>query len=291
MKERSKITDKGKIILFLSVCLTVLITVIIISSFALVSEIQKYRVSEPKQIKTDALRSACLKLCASGSDEIYEDYDVDGDKSVDVAELTTFKLSLVENMNNCPTVELTSKGYSIVEIDGVTYIDGILVVNKTYGVPKDYGTGLLPECEEAFKRLVAAAKKDGVDIWISSGFRSYEKQRQFYVGYCNKDGKEKADTYSARPGYSEHQTGLGIDINSASTVKYQGIYKTVGEWIAENCYDYGFIVRYPKGKEAITGYQYEPWHIRYMGEELALDIKESGLCLEEYLGITSQYQK
>ena len=121
---------------------------------------------------------------------------------------------------------------------------------------------------------------------MKSGFRSYYDQRYIYNGYVSRDGVAAADRYSARAGHSEHQSGMAIDVNSTSTS-----FKDTPEgiWLRDNCHLYGFIIRYPEGKEHITGYMYEPWHIRYVGVELATKIKESGLCLEEYFGITSAY--
>jgi LAS superfamily LD-carboxypeptidase LdcB len=99
-------------------------------------------------------------------------------------------------------------------------------------------------------------------------------------------GKDATDTFSARPGHSEHQTGMAMDIIEASSA-FEGTPAAI--WLAENCYKYGFIIRYPKGKENITGYKYEPWHIRYLGKDTAWAVYNSGLTLEEYLGIDSVY--
>ena len=97
---------------------------------------------------------------------------------------------------------------------------------------------------------------------------------------------EAADTYSARAGHSEHQTGLAFDLNSLE----ESFGETrEGIWLREHCWEYGFIIRYPKGKESITGYMYEPWHVRYLGKSAAKSVFESGLCLEEYLNVTSAY--
>lgn len=181
----------------------------------------------------------------------------------------------------------TSKGYKIEEKNGVTYVDGVLVANKTYSIPNSYNPGgLTKECSSAFNKMKAAAQKDGVNLFIVSGFRSYETQRNLYNRYVAKDGKALADTYSARPGTSEHQTGLAMDLNSL-----QGSFGETkeGRWLASNCHKYGFIIRYPKGKQSITGYIYEPWHVRYLGTDTATKIYKSGLCLEEYYGITSRY--
>ena len=181
----------------------------------------------------------------------------------------------------------TKNGYSIYEADGMTYIDGILIANKTYSLPSDFNPGKLSdECVEAFNNMQKAAKRLHLNIYISSGFRSFSLQNSIYNRYCAEDGKALADRYSARPGHSEHQTGLAIDLN---TISQSFANTAAGHWIAAHCHEYGFILRYPKGKEHITGYMYEPWHIRYVGVETAGRIAKSGLCLEEYYGITSAY--
>lgn len=181
----------------------------------------------------------------------------------------------------------TSKGFKITEKDGITYIDGIMIANKTYSVPSSYNPGkLTADCQAAFNEMKQSAAEDGCELYISSGFRSYSLQKSLYERYCARDGKAAADRYSARPGNSEHQTGYAIDLN---TIAYSFANTTEGKWVAANCYKYGFILRYPEDKESITGYRYEPWHIRYVGIALATDIYNSGLCLEEYFGITSRY--
>lgn len=182
---------------------------------------------------------------------------------------------------------VTSKGFKITEKDGITYIDGIMVVNKTYSLPSDYGPGkLTADCQAAFNEMQQSAAEDGCTLYVSSGFRSYSLQKSLYERYCARDGKAAADRYSARPGNSEHQTGYAIDLN---TIAYSFANTAEGKWVAANCYKYGFILRYPEDKETQTGYRYEPWHIRYVGISLATDIYNSGLCLEEYFGITSRY--
>ena len=177
--------------------------------------------------------------------------------------------------------------HSIVLIDGITYVDGILIANKTYSLPADYAPGgLTPECEAALNALSAGAAADGLSIYPISTYRSYEYQEGLYNRYVARDGKAEADRYSARPGYSEHQTGLAVDVNS---LEYSFADTAEGKWLAAHCHEYGFILRYPADKEEITGYRYEPWHIRYLGVETATKVAESGLTLEEYLGITSAY--
>ncbi|MDR0983549.1 MAG: M15 family metallopeptidase [Ruminococcus sp.] len=168
------------------------------------------------------------------------------------------------------------------------YVNGILIANKSYPLPEDYSPGEQKIARAAFDAMQAAAKADGIKLWIKSGFRSYSYQKQLYDNYVKKDGKEKADTYSARPGHSEHQTGLSYDINTASSSdNFQNTKE--GKWLAKNSYKFGFILRYPNDKINITGYKYEPWHFRYVGSEVAKSVFDSGKTLEEYLNITSIY--
>lgn len=184
-------------------------------------------------------------------------------------------------------VGYTSKGFVISEKNGITYVDGVLVANKTYALPESYNPGaLLSECERAFSEMKSAAAKEGLTLWNASGFRSYELQQSLYNRYCDRDGKAAADRYSARPGHSEHQSGLALDLNEISSSFAN---TAEGKWVEKNCHKYGFILRYPRDKEAQTGYMYEPWHIRYVGVSVAEKIYNSGLCLEEYFGITSVY--
>ena len=178
------------------------------------------------------------------------------------------------------------EGPVIEERDGVTYVNGILIANKTYALPENYGNGLTDEALSAFYEMQAGAANDGISLWICSGFRSYWDQYYLYWNYVDRDGRAEADRYSARPGHSEHQTGLAMDLNNASRT-FNG--SAEAEWIAAHCAEYGFIVRYPADKEDITGFMYESWHVRYVGKELAREITDSGLCLEEYLGIDSHY--
>ena len=185
------------------------------------------------------------------------------------------------------TPALTENGYEIEVRDGMTYVDGVLVVNKTYALPVDYNPGrLTDECADAFAKMQAAAGADNIILYEASGFRSYETQEGLYDNYAARDGQDAADRYSARPGHSEHQTGLAIDLNDVSDTFGE---TPEGQWVAAHGAEYGFILRYPAGKEDETGYMYEPWHIRYVGEKTAQEITDSGLCLEEYFGISSEY--
>ena len=195
---------------------------------------------------------------------------------------------ITSNDNQGTTSFTTSKGFKGVTKNGVTYIEGYLVVNKTYTLPSSYGNGLTNATIEAFNKMQAAAKVAGLNIYISSGFRSYSYQKTLYNNYVNRDGVTVADTYSARAGHSEHQSGLAFDVN---TINDSFANTEEGKWLNDNCYKYGFILRYPNGKSDETGYQYEPWHFRYVGVELAEKLYNNGnwITVEDYFGITSRY--
>lgn len=192
-----------------------------------------------------------------------------------------------DNPNVFAEVSVTVTPYVAPVEPEITYIKGILIANKTYALPSTYNPGVDPVANSALQEMFAAAKNDGLNLFVRSGFRSYSTQKSLYNNYVARDGKAAADRYSARPGHSEHQTGLGFDINKADS-SFEGTPEAI--WLAANCHKYGFIIRYPAGKESITGYIYEPWHVRYLGVETATAVYNSGLCLEEYLGITSVYQ-
>lgn len=218
------------------------------------------------------------------------------------AESTENKSTEAATDNASDGKEKTSKGFTIETRNGATYIDGYLIANKTYALPSTFipenpevpvtearsNTSLDKDLMTAFRKMQADATAKGLNIYIASGYRSYDYQVSLYNRYVANDGKAAADTYSSRPGNSEHQTGLCFDLNSIED-SFQ--YTNEGKWINDNCYKYGFCIRFPKGKDAYTGYQYESWHLRYVGEELAEKLYNNGdwISLEEYFGITSEY--
>lgn len=142
------------------------------------------------------------------------------------------------------------------------------------------------EAADAFHQMVNKAAESGIEIKMTTAYRSYHFQKVLYDNYVASYGQAAADTFSAKPGQSEHQTGLAVDVSSPNvgyqlTVDYGE--KNEGKWLAENAHKFGFIIRFPKGKEDITGFQYEPWHLRYVGLTAAKEIHEQGLTLEEFL--------
>lgn len=170
-----------------------------------------------------------------------------------------------------------------------TYIDGILIANKKFPLPSTFAPGESKEARAAFEEMAAAALLEDYSLIAFSTYRSFDYQTDLYNRYVERDGIEEADRYSARPGYSEHQTGLAFDIGEVNQEQHFASSSfgdtDAGKWLAENAHLYGFIMRYPEGKEPVTGYMHEAWHFRYVGVEIAKDIYENNGTLEEYLGL------
>ena len=174
-------------------------------------------------------------------------------------------------------VILNKHYYSDENYKGLNLID----VDSEYNL---YNTSfkLSKECYEAFLKMYNDAKEQGYAFKINSAYRSYEKQIKIYQGWVNKDGVKLADTYSARAGVSEHQTGYAFDVRDYPFTNDDYSKTKSFTWVSENAYKYGFIIRFPKDKEYITGYQYEPWHYRYCGIECATYIHNNNITFEEY---------
>ena len=194
--------------------------------------------------------------------------------------ITETKATVPQVTESQVTGKLTNNG-SYYSVRGK--YDDIIIVNKKHGLSKDYNPGENPTAKAAFVRLRDDMINQGLNVGRSySGFRSYDYQKTLYDNYVSRDGQAAADRYSARPGYSEHQTGLVFDLTDKSGNLLED--SRASQWLKDNAHNYGFIVRFQAGKEASTGYMSEAWHIRYVGKE-AKDIHDSGLSLEEYFGI------
>lgn len=148
-----------------------------------------------------------------------------------------------------------------------------------------YGSGSLrPEAAAAFRAMADAARADGISLRSVSAYRSYNTQKSLYNNYLKQYKRATVDTFSARPGHSEHQTGLALDINVARTSAH--FENTAAfAWLKAHCAEYGFILRYDQGQEAITGFRFEPWHYRYVGQEIASAVMSWGISYEEYVAL------
>lgn len=203
------------------------------------------------------------------------------------------------NTNSKKTIQIVNsnadKPFYSENYDSNINDDNLILVNKFYHLkenytpedlitlPSNYNKGInsfmRKKAAEAFMKMADAALLENIIIKNASAYRSYDYQKDLYDKYVKKDGKEKADIYSARAGYSEHQTGLCTDIN---TIDSSFDDTKESNWLKENAYKYGFILRFPKDKEDLTGYKYESWHYRYVGKKAAKIIKDDDLTLEEY---------
>ncbi|WP_270537063.1 LD-carboxypeptidase LdcB/DacB [Streptococcus salivarius] len=212
----------------------------------------------------------------AGTYSVHLYYMLDGKRTY----ITETKATVPQITESHATGKLTNNG-SYYSVRGK--YDDIIIVNKKHGLSKDYNPGENPTAKAAFVRLRDDMINQGLNVGRSySGFRSYDYQKTLYDNYVSRDGQAAADRYSARPGYSEHQTGLVFDLTDKSGNLLED--SRASQWLKDNAHNYGFIVRFQAGKEASTGYMPEAWHIRYVGKE-AKDIHDSGLSLEEYFGI------
>lgn len=215
---------------------------------------------------------------------------------------------------NVPTLE-SHYFNEIEEVNGKPTIQNPLnilsLVNKQYALPEDYipedlvrpnvafsfgdedieKSYMRKEAADSLEKMFVGAEQAGIEIFAVSGYRSYDRQVNIFDRKAGQVGEAAAAQVVAIPGFSEHQSGLAMDVSSRSNglELTEAFGETVeGKWLAENAHKYGFILRYPKGKESITGYQYEPWHFRYVGVEAAKVIFEKNLTLEEYFNIVEQ---
>lgn len=148
---------------------------------------------------------------------------------------------------------------------------------------------LRADTASALENMFTAAKSQNIDLMLASGYRSYSDQVSVYNSYVSQSGVTQADTFSARPGHSEHQTGLAADVEPLShTCEVEQCFDATKEglWLAANSYKYGFIIRYQKSTENITGYEYEPWHVRYVGIDLARQLHENNQTMEQFFGLS-----
>ena len=212
------------------------------------------------------------------------------DKKVETKQLSTKKPSYDKTQYS---VNVSSSLWVVVNkgrILPATYVPNNLVVPN---VPLRYSSAanemhVRADTAAAMELMFAAAKQQSINLKLASGYRSYGYQVSVYNGYANADGVAKADTYSARPGHSEHQTGLAADLEPVDrTCEIEVCFESTaeGQWLAANAYKFGFIIRYPKNSENLTGYQYEPWHIRYIGTGLASQLHAKSQTLEQFFGL------
>lgn len=243
-----------------------------------------------------------LTACSDAQDNEDASKEQNIEQGNTISEPEPDDLAEKDNGSNEPIVEQPSDDESEEKSDEDPTITAL--VNKQFSLDEDYAPDDLvtvdvptilenPEVNQlrevaagALKAMFDKAEESDIYLHARSGYRSYQTQVYLFQNYADQHGEEAANRYSARPGQSEHQTGLVMDVTSES-VNYQlteGFGKTAeGQWVSEHAHEFGFIIRYPEGAEEITGYIYEPWHLRYLGVDMATKVYESGLTYEEYL--------
>ena len=215
--------------------------------------------------------------------------------------LAYYKENKNDKMSHVVSIVNVGADYEWYDEDAIketdTSLGNLMLINKFYHLDKSYeATDIInigttyafadnkanKEVVDAFIEMYKAAKLKGLNLIVNASYRSYEDQDSIWNRYATKNGERWADLYAARPGYSEHQTGLALDIVTYNSTMDNFDDSDESKWLKENAYKYGFILRYPKGKEDITGYDYEPWHYRYVGKDMALKIHKENITYDEY---------
>ena len=278
-----------KIIIILSSIIVIIFIILMIFLFNTNSkekDIKEVKENETKEEITKEEDNEFSKLSYYKEENLdrYKAYQINN-SDLSIEDIVT-KVNL--NLDKEPytdTIPSTNLNTNYLLVNKFNYLDSNYIPNNLELLDNSYsksGIYLVKEAKDNLERLINDAKNDGMNIRIASAYRTYSYQENLYNNYVKNDGVENADTYSARPGYSEHQTGLVIDVTRAfddfnnfeNTDEYN--------WMLDNAANYGFILRYPKDKEDITTYSFEAWHYRYVGVELAQKIKASNLTFDEY---------
>ena len=209
----------------------------------------------------------------------------DNNKDLSIEDIVTRVNLNLDKEVYTDTIPATNLNTNYLFVNKFNYLDSNYIPNNLELLDNSYaksGIYLVKEAKDNIEKLISDAKNDGMNIRVISAYRSYTYQENLYNNYVKSDGVEMADTYSARAGYSEHQTGLVVDVTRAFDDFNNFENTNEYNWMLENAHNYGFILRYPKNKEKITTYSFEAWHYRYVGIELAQKIKASSLTFDEY---------
>ena len=311
MKRRRKLKKKPVMILLLSIFLIIVLTIFAVKT---IKELNYRKTLEYKIMTIGYSKDEYNLLERKTNKEFMEslltkEYDK---MYINILKETYYIPSKVNQYINYYDNHLNSKANEIVSMVNVgadkkwyedvkdtdTSKDLLMLNNKFNKLSKDYvpddlvnvknwyaygnNPQLRQEAYDSFINMFNAAKEEDLTIIINSAYRPYSSQEKLYAQYVDKDGEEVADTYAARPGHSEHQTGLTIDVTTYG-VQGEDFDKTDEfKWLQEHAHEYGFILRYPKDKENLTGYAYESWHYRYVGIEAATIIHNSNITFDEY---------
>ena len=278
-----------KIIIILSSIIVIIFIILMIFLFNTDSKDKDIKETKDKEIidkvpKEDNNEFSKLSYYREENLDRYKAYQ-SNNSDLSIEDIVTRVNLNLDKETYTDTIPSTNLNTNYLLVNKFNYLDSSYIPNNLELLDNSYaksGIYLVKEAKDNIERLISDAKEDGMNIRVISAYRSYTYQENLYNNYVKNDGVENADTYSARPGYSEHQTGLVVDVTKAydnfnnfeNTDEYN--------WMLENASNYGFILRYPKDKENITTYSFEAWHYRYVGVELAKKIKASNLTFDEY---------
>lgn len=242
----------------------------------------KEKVNEEPLTIEDKLKESDYYIDEYANDYI-EYFEIYNDKSVDKIILDV-NIGLdhdfygeIKTSNNPGSTNVLCNKYNAVPEDYTP--EDLVTIPKKYHINDGKEYLIAKRLLEAYELMYQVAKDEGLDLKIASAYRSYNTQEYLYNKYSTRHGKEKADTFSARPGHSEHETGLAIDFSPIRTS-----FEDTEEfnWLMNNAYQYGFLLRYPNDKENVTGYKYEPWHFRYVGKDIARIVYDEKITYDEY---------
>lgn len=277
--KKKKLKKRAKKIFSILICFLIIILIIVI----LPNKKDEKKELTPEQKQVNKLKK--VPYYKKEYKNRYLSYQKEN-KDLSIENIVTHVNIGLDNPYYTNTKPSTNLNTELILVNKYNYVTENYVPENLQPLNTSYarsGMQLVDIAKEAFESMSDDAKKEGMNIIAMSSYRSYDYQVNLYNNYVKTDGKEAADTYSARPGYSEHQTGLAVDVYNLE-LPYTSFEKTEEfNWMQENAYKYGFILRFPKDKVDITGYQYEAWHYRYVGKEVAKYIHNHNMTLEEYI--------
>ena len=277
--KKKKLKKRAKKIFSILICFLIIILIIVI----LPNKKEEKKELTPEQKQVNKLKK--VQYYKKEYKNRYLSYQKEN-KDLSIEDIVTHVNIGLDNPYYTNTKPSTNLNTELILVNKYNYVTENYVPENLQPLNTSYarsGMQLVDIAKEAFESMSDDAKKEGMNIIAMSSYRSYDYQVNLYNNYVKTDGKEAADTYSARPGYSEHQTGLAVDVYNLE-LPYTSFEKTEEfNWMQENAYKYGFILRFPKDKVDITGYQYEAWHYRYVGKEVAKYIHNHNMTLEEYI--------
>ena len=277
--KKKKLKKRAKKIFSILICFLIIILIIVI----LPNKKDEKKELTPEQKQVNKLKK--VPYYKKKYKNRYISYQKEN-KDLSIENIVTYVNIGLDNPYYTNTKPSTNLNTELILVNKYNYVTENYVPENLQPLNTSYarsGMQLVDIAKEAFESMSDDAKKEGMNIIAMSSYRSYDYQVNLYNNYVKTDGKEAADTYSARPGYSEHQTGLAVDVYNLE-LPYTSFEKTEEfNWMQENAHKYGFILRFPKDKVDITGYQYEAWHYRYVGKEVAKYIHNHNMTLEEYI--------